>query len=161
MSVDHPLKDKAQYSFPSGSGSRSPLFAPLVNPRQLRIAIALLGRQINGVGCFPQSLSMRGLEVAVRGCQLCEPTSRVKRNRCDLATILVPRLLPVQCQHLSRSNQPWNPFRFRRSSFGSRAVGAGKMYPSGRVRCLDKVSTSSSATQVKLRRRADHGCTWW
>ena len=36
------------------------------------------------------------------------------------------------------------------------------MYPSSRVRCLNKVSTSSSATQVRLRRRADHGCTcWW
>ena len=36
------------------------------------------------------------------------------------------------------------------------------MYPSGRVRCLNKVSTSISTTQVKMRRRADHGCTcWW
>ena len=36
------------------------------------------------------------------------------------------------------------------------------MYPSGRVRCLNTVSTSSSATQDKLRRRTDHGCTcWW
>ena len=96
VSVDHPLKDKAQYGFPSESGSRSPLFALLVNPRQLRIAIALLGRQINGVCCFPQSLSMPGLEVSVRGCQLCEPAIRVKRERCDLAMVLVPRLLPVQ-----------------------------------------------------------------
>ena len=42
------------------------------------------------------------------------------------------------------------------------AVGAGKLYPFGRKWCLNKISTSSSATQVKLRRRADHGCKcWW
>ena len=35
------------------------------------------------------------------------------------------------------------------------------MYPSGRVRCLIMVFTSSSTTQVKLRQRVDHGCTWW
>ena len=53
VSVDHPLKDKAQYGFLSGLGSLSPLFALLVNLRQIRIAIAVLGRQINVVGCFP------------------------------------------------------------------------------------------------------------
>ena len=69
------------------------------------------------------------LVVAVRGCQLCEPTSRVKRDRCDLDTVLVSRLLPVQRQHLSRSNQPWNPLRFRRSSFGSRRGGCWEDVP--------------------------------
>ena len=80
VSVDHPLKDKAQYGVPSGSGSCSPLFTLLVNPRQLRIAIQLLGRPIYSVSRFSQNLSMPGLEVAVRGCQLCEPTSRVNET---------------------------------------------------------------------------------
>ena len=135
--VDHPLKDETQPFFIPGSGLRSPLFALLVKLGQLRIAIALLGRKIYRVSRFPQNLSMLCLEVAIRGCQLCEPTSRVKLDRCDLATVLVPRLLPVQCQHLSRSNQQWDPLRFSGAASDQEAVGAGNMYPSDRVRCLN------------------------
>ena len=80
MSVHHPLKDKAQYGFAPGSGSRSPLFTLLVKLGQFRIAIQLLGRPIYSVSRFSQNLSMPGLEVAVRGCQLCEPTSRVNET---------------------------------------------------------------------------------
>ena len=59
------------------------MFALLVNLRQLRITIAMLNRQIYGVGSFPQNLPMPGIEVAIDEHQVCEPTSCVKRDRCD------------------------------------------------------------------------------
>ena len=53
MSFNNPLKDETQHGFPPGSGSQSSLLALLVKLRQLRIAIALLGRQMYGVGRLP------------------------------------------------------------------------------------------------------------
>ena len=67
MSVDHPLKKETQHHFPPGPGSRSLLFALLVKLHQLRIAIAQLDWKIKGVCCFPQSLPVSGLEVAIHG----------------------------------------------------------------------------------------------
>ena len=76
MALNPYLTDETQQGFLPEPGSRSPMLALLIKLRQLRIAIALLGRQIYGVGIFPQNLSKTGLKVAVHGCQLCKPTRR-------------------------------------------------------------------------------------
>ena len=95
MSVDHPLNNETQHSLPPGSGSRSPLFALLLKPCQLRIALTLFDWQVQGVSCFPQSLPVPGFELAIHGRQLGEQTSRAKRDGWDLTPVVVMMILLV------------------------------------------------------------------
>ena len=59
------LEYEKQQNFPPGSRSRSTMFALIVKMRQFRIAIALLERHVYGMGGFPQSLPVPGLEVVI------------------------------------------------------------------------------------------------
>ena len=104
MPVDHPLKDEMHHFLSPGPGSYSPLFALLVKLRQLRIAIALLDQQVHGVGRFSQSLPVPGIEVAIYGRQLSEPTIRAEKDRCYLAQIIISSILVIERHNLGRGD---------------------------------------------------------